>query len=73
MKKRISIFVISLFLGFTLSLYPFSTLLEDYSSAAPLIGHEKEVILSEPGIMLFLGSALLGLGLYMRKKFKKSY
>jgi len=72
MTKKIIISLISLSLIFILFLYPFSTLLDDYISAAPLIGQEKEIILSEPSIMLFLGSGLLAMGLLVRRKFKKS-
>ena len=71
-KKKIFIFLTSLSLLFILFLYPFSTLQEDYISAAPLIAHDKEMILSEPGMMLFIGSVLLGMGIFVRRKFKKS-
>ena len=71
-KKKIFIFLASLSLLFILFLYPFSTLQEDYISAAPLIAHEKEIILSEPSMMLFIGSVLLGMGIFVRRKFKKS-
>ena len=73
MIKKICIFLISLSSSSILFLYPFSVLQDDYISAAPLIGQEKEIILSEPAILLLLGSLLTGLGLYARKKFKKAY
>ena len=72
MTKKIIISLIALSLVFILFLYPFSTLLDDYISAAPLIGQEKEIILSEPSIMFFIGSVLLGTGILVRRKFKKS-
>lgn len=72
MMKKIIISLTSLSLVFILFLYPFSTLLDDYISAAPLIGQEKEIILSEPSMMLLIGSVLLGMGIFVRRKFKKS-
>jgi hypothetical protein len=67
-----TIFFICLTLVLILFFYPFSPLVEDYISAAPLIGQEKEVILSEPSIMLFIGLGLLAMGIFVKRKFKKS-
>ena len=71
MIKKIIVSLISLSLFFILFSYPFSGLLDDYISAAPLIGQEKEIILSEPALMFLLGSGLLGMGILVRRKFKR--
>jgi hypothetical protein len=52
-------------------LYSFSTLQEDYISAAPLIGGKKEITLSEPAIMLLIGSGMLGMGIFARRSLRK--
>jgi len=72
MSNKVFISLMCLFLVLILFVYPFSTLLNDYISAAPLIGQEKEIILSEPSIMFLLGSVLLGMGILVRRKFKRS-
>jgi hypothetical protein len=69
-NKKI-IFFICLTLVLILLLYPFSVLVEDYIRAAPLIGQEEEVILSEPAMMFLLGSGLIGVGIFTRKTLKK--
>jgi hypothetical protein len=71
MSKKIYIFLICLSLVSILFLYPFSPLQDDYISAAPLIGQEKKITLSEPALMLFIGSGLLGIGVYTRRKYGK--
>jgi hypothetical protein len=71
--KNIYIFLICLSLVFISFLCPFSTLQEDYISAAPLIGQEKGITLTEPAMMLFVGSGLLGIGIYTRRKYGKRY
>jgi len=73
MSKKIYIFLICLSLAFISFLYPFSTLQEDYISAAPLIGQQKGITITEPAMMLFIGSGLLGIGLYVRRKYGKRY
>jgi len=71
MSKKIYIFLICFSLVFILFLYPFSTLQENYISAAPLIGEKKDIILSEPTIMLLIGSGMLAMGIFVRKSFGK--
>ena len=71
MSKKIYIFLICFSLVFILFLYPFSTLQENYISAAPLIGEKKDISLSEPTIMLLIGSGMLAMGIFVRKSFGK--
>lgn len=71
--KKIYMFLICLSLVFISFLYLFSTLQEDYILAAPLIGQEKRITLTEPAMMLFIGSGLLGIGIYTRRKYGKHY
>jgi len=52
-------------------LYPFSTLLKDFISAAPLIGQGKEITFSEPAMMFLLGSGLIGMAVFAKKLRKK--
>jgi hypothetical protein len=52
-------------------LYSFSTLQEDYISAAPLIEEKKEMTLSEPVILLLIGSGMLGMGIFARRSLRK--
>jgi len=74
MGKKIYLFLICLSLVFVLFLYPFfSTLQDDNIAAAPLIGQEKGITLTEPAMMLFIGSGLLGIGIYTRRKYGKHY
>ncbi len=71
MIKKVIVSLMSLALFFIIFSYPVSSLLDDYISAAPLIGQEKEIILSEPTLMFLLGSGLLGMGILVRRKSKK--
>ena len=69
-SKKI-IFFICLTLVVILFLYPFSALVEDYISAASLIGQEKKTILPEPAMMFLLGLGLIGVGIFARKTLGK--
>jgi hypothetical protein len=72
MKKRKTIFLICfslVFISFFL-LYPLPESLGKISSFS-LNNEQTKIILSEPIIMFVLGSALLGTGMYARRKFKK--
>ena len=66
-SKKMSIFLICFSLVFVLFLYPFVILLEDYISAAPMIGQDKEITLSEPTMMFLLGLGLIGVGIFARR------
>ena len=73
MSKKILIFwicfsVISLTV---LLLYPLPFIF-GYTSVPFWIVQAKEITLSEPTFMLFIGIVLLGTGVYARRKFKKS-
>jgi len=71
MRKKMYIFLISFCLVSVLLLYPFSTLLKDFISAAPLIGQGKEITFSEPAMMFLLGSGLIGMAVFAKKLRKK--
>ena len=73
MNKKIPIFLIcfSVISLMYLFLYPLPTIF-GYISVPFWIVKGKEVTLSEPTLMLFIGIVLLGTGLYARRKFKNT-
>ena len=73
MNKKIPIFLIcfSVVSLTYLFLYPLPAIF-GYISVPFWIGQGREITLSEPIIMLFTGIALLGMGVYARRKFKNS-
>jgi hypothetical protein len=70
-RKKMIISLIFLILILALFLYPLSTLLEDYTSAPPLIGEGAELSLSEPAIMFLFGSGLIGVAVFAKKTLRK--
>ncbi len=52
--------------------YIFFTLLIALIPASLLAWQPTKIIFSEPAIMFLLGSGLVGMGLYVRRKSKKS-
>jgi hypothetical protein len=74
LSKRKKIFLISLLLTSIsfLFLHPLSILLgnitKNYSS---LIAQESTITIPEPVIMFLLGSVLIGIGMYARRRFLK--
>jgi hypothetical protein len=74
MNKKVYLFLVCFFLASMIFLYPFSNLQDDYIAAAPLIAQDKEITLSEPAVMFLLGSGLIGMGIYTKRRFyKKGY
>jgi hypothetical protein len=73
MNKKILIFGVcfSVIALTYLFLYPLPPIFGDISGPF-WIAHGKELTLSEPTLMLFIGIVLLGMGVYARRKFKNS-
>jgi hypothetical protein len=70
-KRKTIVLIFSLFIfASVFFVHPLFSLFGDiYKNYSSMIGQEFIITIPEPVIMLFLGSALIGIGAYTRRRF----